>query len=161
MGKPGIAKSRLSEPGPSCAPSETSPTSVLGARPPSFAGVVRGHVEAREIQRENSDFRYLVGVRLVFSLDEGSPKIAAYPTDLAAYGRLCLLLTTGNRRAEKGDCKLPIADLPKDTEGILFIVLADPGNEGHLDVVRQLRGRAKGRVWIAANLHTEGVTAPG
>jgi error-prone DNA polymerase len=122
----------------------------------SFAGVVRGHIEAREIQKENPDFRYLVGIRLAFSLDEGSPEIAAYPTDLAAYGRLCLLLTTGNRRAEKGDCKLSVADLLRDTEGILFIVLAEPGNEGHLDVVRQLRGQAKGRVWIAASVQYKG-----
>src|SRR5690242_10015528 len=66
----------------------------------SLAGVVRGHVAARVIWETQPDFRYLVGVRLVFT--DGTPDIVAYPTDRAAYGRLCLLLTTGNRRAPKG-----------------------------------------------------------
>ena len=45
--------------------------------------------------------RYAVGCRLVFR--DGTPDIIAWPTDRAAYGRLCRLLTLGNRRAEKGD----------------------------------------------------------
>ncbi len=70
----------------------------------SLAGVVRGHLAARDVWKSNPAFRYLVGTRLVFS--DGTPDIVTYPTNLAAYGRLCRLLTTGNRRTRKGDCLL-------------------------------------------------------
>jgi len=60
----------------------------------SVAGVVRAHVEAAEC-----GLRLLVGARLVFSDD--TPDILAYPRDRAAWGRLCRLLTLGNRRAER------------------------------------------------------------
>jgi len=66
----------------------------------SFAGVVRGYVTARDNKEINPDFRYLVGVRLCFS--DGTPDIIAYPSDRSAYGRLCKLLTLGNKRGKKG-----------------------------------------------------------
>ena len=47
--------------------------------------------------------KLLIGVRLVTM--DGFEAIA-YPTDRAAYGRLCRLLTRGNRRAKKGECHL-------------------------------------------------------
>ena len=47
--------------------------------------------------------RLLVGTRLVTV--EGF-EVIAYPTDRAAYGRLCRLLTDGNRKAKKGECHL-------------------------------------------------------
>ena len=67
----------------------------------TLAGVVRGHVMAKE-----TAFRYAVGCRLVFR--DGTPDIIAWPTDRAAYGRLCRLLTLGNLRAEKGECHLDL-----------------------------------------------------
>ncbi|MEO5807738.1 error-prone DNA polymerase [Devosia sp.] len=116
----------------------------------SFAGVVRGHVAMRELQKTNPDFRYVVGTRLVFN-DE-TPDIVAYPMDRAAYGRLCALLTLGNRRAPKGECHLQFADLANFGEGQLFIVQAtfDPLSAGEY-VLRQLQKVAPGRVWLAAN----------
>jgi hypothetical protein len=70
-------------------------------------------------------FRYLVGMRLVFTDD--TPDIVAYPTDRAAYGRLCQLLTTGNRRALKGECYLHFDDLEAFAEGQLFIFMSPMG----------------------------------
>ncbi|WP_180981079.1 error-prone DNA polymerase [Pseudovibrio exalbescens] len=70
----------------------------------SLAGVVRVHVAARE-----AGVRALVGCRLVF-LDQ-TPDILVWPKDLAAYQRLCRLLTIGNRRAPKGECHLRLEDL--------------------------------------------------
>src|SRR5688572_32556046 len=70
----------------------------------SFAGVVRGFAMARQLQ-----YPYKIGCRLVFN--DGTPDIFAWPTDRAAYGRLCRLLTLGKRRAEKGDCWIGLADL--------------------------------------------------
>jgi error-prone DNA polymerase len=37
--------------------------------------------------------------------------LLAWPTDRAAYGRLCRLLTLGQRRAGKGECHLTLADV--------------------------------------------------
>jgi error-prone DNA polymerase len=62
----------------------------------SFAGVVRGFGVAKELAKTHPDFRYIVGTRLIFA--DSTPQVLAYPTDLAAYGRLCQLLTNGNRR---------------------------------------------------------------
>ena len=69
----------------------------------TLAGVVRAHVAARE-----HPVRLLVGARLV--LRDGF-EVIVYPSDRAAYGRLGKLLTTGNRRAPKGECYLDFDDL--------------------------------------------------
>ena len=82
----------------------------------SFAGVVRGHLIAKEI-----GLAYRVGCRLVFN--DGNPEIIAWPTDRAAYGRLCRLLTLGKRRAEKGECDINLADLLEWGEGQMLGVL--------------------------------------
>ncbi|HTN63986.1 MAG TPA: PHP domain-containing protein, partial [Devosia sp.] len=121
----------------------------------SFAGVVRGHVAAREVSKTHPDFRYVVGVRLVFS--DSTPEVIAYPTDRAAYGRLCSLLTTGNRRAVKGECILHFADLERYSEGVLFIVMADnePFSADEF-VLRKLNAMAPGRVWLGASCRFEG-----
>src|SRR5690606_15338817 len=65
----------------------------------TLAGVVRGFSAHRDVKTRHPGFRYHVGARLVFA--DGTPDILAYPTDREAYGRLCLLLTTGNLRVEK------------------------------------------------------------
>src|SRR5262249_14561273 len=60
----------------------------------TFAGAVRAYAEARERKT-----RFLPGTRLVTADDF---EVIAYPTDRDAYGRLCRLLTDGNRRSKKG-----------------------------------------------------------
>ena len=86
----------------------------------SVAGVVRAHVALREARAGGvpgaDRFRLIVGARLCFA--DGTPDIAVYPTNRAGWGQLTRLLTTGNRRAVKGDCVLTLADLlglQKDT----------------------------------------------
>src|SRR5271163_4335462 len=69
----------------------------------SFAGVVRAYDEAK-----NRKIKLLVGTRLV-TID--GFEVLAYPTDRKAYGRLCQLLTTGNRKADKGECHLAGEDI--------------------------------------------------
>ena len=63
----------------------------------TFAGVVRAYDEAKK----RPGIRLLVGTRLVTT--DGF-EVLAYPTDRDAYGRLCRLLTDGNRRSKKGEC---------------------------------------------------------
>ncbi len=81
----------------------------------SFAGVVRAYEEARR-----GKIQLLVGTRLVTT--DGFETLA-YPTDRAAYGRLCRLLTDGNRRAEKGECHITFEEILAASEGQMLIVM--------------------------------------
>ena len=81
----------------------------------SFAGIVRGHVAAKE-----KGIRIIPACRL--DLLDG-PSLLAYPTNKAAYSRLSELLTIGNLRAEKGECHLYRRDVYAQREGILFIAI--------------------------------------
>ncbi len=81
----------------------------------SFAGVVRAYDEAKK-----RSIKLLVGTRLVTT--DGF-EVIAYPTDRNAYGRLCRLLTQGNRKAKKGDCHLGFDDILATTEGQMLIAL--------------------------------------
>ncbi|MFC0775437.1 error-prone DNA polymerase [Terrimonas alba] len=81
----------------------------------TLAGMVRAHAAAKK-----KNIRSIVGCRL--DLLDG-PSLLAYPTDKNAYSQLTSLLTTGNRRAEKGECHLYKADVYQHAKGIKFIVL--------------------------------------
>ncbi|MGN6507929.1 MAG: error-prone DNA polymerase [Chitinophaga sp.] len=81
----------------------------------SFAGIVRGHAAAKEC-----GIRIIPACRL--DLLDG-PSLLAYPVDKEAYGRLSALLTTGNLRAEKGECHLYRNDVYEHRHGIKFIVV--------------------------------------
>jgi error-prone DNA polymerase len=120
----------------------------------SFAGVVRGHLGARDVWAVDPTFHYLVGVRLGFT--DGTPDIVAYPTDRTAYGRLCQLLTTGNRRAPKGECFLRFNDLNGFAEGQLFVFMPTMGRPTDERKLAQLAAGAPGRVWLAASCQFKG-----
>lgn len=81
----------------------------------TLAGVVRAHKAAKEAQ-----MRLLVGARLVTRCGF---EAVAYPTDRSAYGRLCRLLTRGNRRAAKGACDLGLDDLCDHADGMAWIIM--------------------------------------
>ena len=153
----------------------------------TVAGVVRAWSalkRIREAQTEGGDTRPLprlvVGARLVFV--DGTPDIVAYPTDRAAWGRLTRLLTTGNLRAEKGDCILRLTDLLAFQQGLQLIVLpestatpqrqrrnpvehdsADPvpplalvQPEGLVALLTRLARIAPDRVWLGTAMHRRG-----
>ena len=123
----------------------------------SFAGVVRGYMVHRDLKADFPDFRYVVGVRLVFA--DGTPDILAYPSDRAAYGRLCQLLTRGNlhKEAEKGQCRLFLADLIDFIDGQLLVLQADETNWERSEAVLQtLVARTPGNVWLAADVAYSG-----
>src|SRR5690606_12353536 len=102
----------------------------------TLAGVVRAHSVAKEL-----GIPLAVGCRLVLTEPEGL-SILVYPTDRAAYGRLCRLLTLGKRRAEKGECRLTLDDLAEYQKGLLAVLLPpgalDEGFASHLDRLRDL-----------------------
>jgi error-prone DNA polymerase len=85
---------------------------------------VRAYAALQEIKGNKS--KLLVGARLVFV--DGTPDILAYPTDMAAYGRLCRLLSAGKLRAPKGECHLAFGDLLKWQEGLLLVVMPPDHN---------------------------------
>ncbi|GIK96804.1 MAG: error-prone DNA polymerase [Alphaproteobacteria bacterium] len=85
----------------------------------SLAGVVRAHEAVRELAA-GAGLRLLVGARL--DLQDGA-SLLAYPVDRAAYGRLCRLLTTGKRRAPKGECHLTLDDVIEWGEGLVVVAL--------------------------------------
>src|SRR5437762_1202323 len=80
----------------------------------SFAGIVRAHAAA-----EKNNIRLIPGCRL--DLQDG-PSLLAYPKNISAWSQLCNLLTTGNRRAEKGECFLFKEDVYKHSHDVIFIV---------------------------------------
>jgi error-prone DNA polymerase len=81
----------------------------------SLAGIVRAHMAAKA-----AGIRFIPACRL--DLMDGA-SLLAYPTDLAAYGRLSALLMLGNLRTEKGKCELYKADVYTHKEGIVFIAV--------------------------------------
>ncbi|MET3896985.1 error-prone DNA polymerase [Devosia sp. UYZn731] len=116
----------------------------------SLGGVVRAYAAARDIKQDYPDFRLVVGSRIVFN--DGTPDIVVYPTDRDAYGRLCALLTRGNRRAPKGECHLQFTDLLEHAAGQLLIVIPDLRNMQHgADIATEINLVAPGQVWIGAN----------
>lgn len=82
----------------------------------SFAGIVRGHSEAKLIP----SMRIIPACRL--DLLDG-PSLLAYPTDQRAYANLSELLTVGNLKQEKGKCDLRKADVYAYSKGMKFIIV--------------------------------------
>ncbi|MGO4437261.1 error-prone DNA polymerase [Rhizobium sp. RAF56] len=98
----------------------------------SVAGVVRAHMQAKEIRKAfDKDERPTLhpvrvqpGARLVFS--DGTPDVLAYPRNRRGWGHLCRLLSAGNLRAEKGACILKEADLMEWGEEMMLALSPDP-----------------------------------
>ena len=77
----------------------------------SLAGIVRGHSAAKEFQ-----LPLIVGAEL-HPVD--GPPVVVWPSDRAAYGRLCRLLSRGRLRREKGACELRWQDIAELSDGLL------------------------------------------
>jgi error-prone DNA polymerase len=109
----------------------------------TVAGVVQGHAAAKA-----AGLRYLPGARLRFA---DAPDIVAYPTDRAAWGRLCRLLSLGKGRAEKGACHLTFADLSTWAAGQVLIIIPPDGPLAPFAAwAARARKHLPGPVYIAA-----------
>jgi len=119
----------------------------------SVAGVVRAHKPAKQ-----RGLHYIPGCRLV--LQDGL-EIVCLPTNREAWGRLCQLLTCGNRRAPKGSCYLWLDDVIRHGEGQVFILLPwqDPSKEGFAEAAWDLASHFPGHVFIGAALAFDGQDA--
>ena len=126
----------------------------------TLAGVVRAHVAAKQ-----AGLQLIIGARLDFADTPAAiPSLLCLPTDRAAYGRLCRLLSLGQARAEKGQCILRLADLAAAAEGQIFIAVPP---EDRLDAdtmatfrasLRQIKAMLPGHVplYLAASYHFRG-----
>ncbi len=109
----------------------------------SLAGAVRAFRAAREL-----GMRLVVGCRLV--LEDGA-SLLCFPTDRAAYGRLCRLLTLGKRRAGKGACRLAYDDVLAHGEGQIFVALPpDDADAVFEQWLRRLAADFPGAAYLAA-----------
>ncbi|MEQ9332647.1 error-prone DNA polymerase [Thalassobaculum sp.] len=119
----------------------------------TLAGAVRAHSAARE-----RGMRLVVGTRLV--LEDGFETLCL-PTDRAAYGRLARLLTRGNRRAPKGQCRLGLDDVLEFRDGQLFVVMPP---YDRVDAVApglaRLAAACPDAVYLAASLPRRGDDRP-
>jgi error-prone DNA polymerase len=111
----------------------------------SLAGMVRAH-EAAKV----TGVRLIVGCRL--DLQCGS-SLLVYPTDRAAYGRLCRLLTIGKKRAGKGACHIDWPDVAEWNDGLLAILLPDDIKNPLADELEKLRSIFGDRAYCALTRH--------
>ncbi len=98
----------------------------------SMAGVVRVHTEAK-----TAKLQPLIGCRI--ETVEGLAFLA-YPTDRAAYGRLCRLISAGRMQTldgewqEKGACDVSLTMLAEHAEGVQLVLIPPDDLEQSLDI---------------------------
>lgn len=110
----------------------------------SLAGVVRASEAAR-----TTGVRLIVGCRL--DLADGM-SILVYPTDRAAYARLCRLLSLGKKRGGKAKCILEWDDVVAFNEGLIAILVPDEADETCGLHLRRLRDAFGDRAYLSLTL---------
>ncbi|NIX77019.1 error-prone DNA polymerase [Microvirga terricola] len=107
----------------------------------SLAGIVRAYEASKE-----TGVRLVVGCRL--DLIDGT-SLLVYPTNKAAYSRLCRLLSLGKSRAGKGKCALTWDDVEVWNEGLLAVLLSDHADETLAANLRRLKRTFGNRAYMA------------
>ena len=110
----------------------------------TLAGIARAHARAEEV-----GIRLVIGCRL--NLRDSLP-VLVYPTDRAAYARLCQLLTLGKGRAGKGGYDLAWDDLARHSEGLLVILVPDEPDAALAEMLARLRRDFDGRCYLSLGL---------
>ena len=110
----------------------------------SLAGIVRAWQAAKD-----TGVRLIVGCRLDLACGMA---LLAYPTDRAAYARLCRLLTLGKSRAGKGKCQLDWSDLADYAEGMIAVLVPDLADDACALRLRRLRDLFGERAYLALTL---------
>jgi error-prone DNA polymerase len=111
----------------------------------SVAGVVRAHMAAKE-----AGLPYRPGCRLSF--EDDTPDCLVWPKNIAGWNNLCRLLSIGNRRAPKGECRLTLDDLLQYGDQLAMALIPDSalGNEATITaVLPRLKNRFAGSVRLA------------
>jgi len=110
----------------------------------SLAGIVRAFEAAK-----TTGVWLIVGCRL--DLADGT-SILVYPTDRAAYGRLCRLLSLGKKRGGKAKCILEWADVVAYSDGLIGVLVPDEADETCGLRLRRLRDAFGDRAYLALTL---------
>lgn len=96
----------------------------------SVAGVVQAFTESR-----TRSINLIVGAEIT-PID--APPIILWATDRKSYGQLCRLISTGRRRAPKGECEIGIDDIANFSAGLIGGVkasTADPVSESYFSKI--------------------------
>lgn len=124
----------------------------------SVAGVVGAYSALKELARLREEAgegpplpRLIPGARLV--LTDSKIDWVSLPTDLAAWSRLTRLLSLGKRRAEKGSCRIGLADLEAWGRGMILIALPPDPLEGcgFEKDLRRIATRFAGQCFLGAS----------
>ncbi|MBL0407794.1 error-prone DNA polymerase [Microvirga aerilata] len=107
----------------------------------SLAGIVRAYEASK-----GTGVRLIVGCRL--DLTDGT-SLLVYPTDRAAYSRLCRLLSIGKSRGGKGKCLLQWEDVVAWNEGLLAILLGDEADDELKRNLARLKATFDDRAYMA------------
>jgi error-prone DNA polymerase len=83
----------------------------------TLSGIVLAHSSVKKMTAPHP--RFIVGCRLDLKNGES---ILCYPKNRKAYGNLTKLLTTGRRRAQKGECILELNDVARYSQDQHFII---------------------------------------
>jgi error-prone DNA polymerase len=110
----------------------------------SLAGVVRAHESAK-----TTGVRLVVGCRL--DLVDGMSMLV-YPTERAAYSRLCRLLSLGKKRAGKAKCLLHWDDLACYADGLIAVLVPDEADDECAFRLRRLHDVFGDRAYLALTL---------
>ncbi|MGQ3283290.1 error-prone DNA polymerase [Bosea sp. (in: a-proteobacteria)] len=128
-----------------------SPGEHVWIENPAFADLP---FTADQLRSMAKDFRLVLGSRLVFA--DGTPDIVVYPANRSGWGRLCRLLSEGNRRAGKGECILNLDDLLSDTRDLLLVLMPPRDLAGLPALLARLDEAAPGSLWLGASMHRRG-----
>jgi error-prone DNA polymerase len=110
----------------------------------SVAGIVR----AWDAEKATG-VRAIVGSRL--DLTDGTA-LLVYPTDKAAYGRMCRLLSVGKGRAGKGACHLDWPDVEEWNEGLIACLVPDRADATNEAALERMRGIFGDRAYMALSI---------
>ncbi|GIT92773.1 error-prone DNA polymerase [Jannaschia pagri] len=120
----------------------------------SMAGVVRIHTEAK-----TAKMTPVIGTRLILTC---GANLLAYPTDRAAYGRLCQLISKGRMttqdgaRQDKGACDITLDDLAAHQAGSILIALPPEEISAFAADLRRLTRALPSLTHLAAAYHYRG-----
>jgi error-prone DNA polymerase len=110
----------------------------------TLAGIARAHQRAAE-----TGIRLIIGCRLDLACGAA---VLVYPTDRAAYARLCRLLSIGKGRAGKGACRLEWSDVAAHAEGLVAILVPDQPDDALRANLMRLREAFGPRAYLALTL---------
>lgn len=125
---------------------EAGLTALAVADVNSVAGIVRAHVEAREVTRETGQAPRLIPAAWIVLAEGGA--VTCLARDRQGWAGLCRLITLGRRRAPKGDCRLAEADLLAHGAGLFMLVHGSGRGAGWRGLAARLAAAFPGAVHL-------------